>query len=601
DVPWAPVEEAIAEHEVLGDEARAVARAAWLGRRPSLHTRREDIGGADPASVTGAPLAEAERVVLAVHSRGSNADAMLQRVCEMAGHAARLTVVAPQQPDGEGPAALDAALGWIRDGAPGAPVTLIAARDGWMPPEELRARELEVQTLVVSANPSARERVEARELLTGRPVSEGRSGFGNAHASEALPGALPRGQNSPRRPPYGLFAEQLSGTGFVARRHENLRTWLYRIRPSVQHGALSPLDHPRFGAGFVGRAPEPDLAGWSPLKLPEEPTDFVDGLVTLGGAGDPTLRRGYAVHLYATNRSMEHRAFYDADGDLLLLPQLGGLTLLTELGVLELEPGQLAVVPRGLKLSVLLHGEHARGYVAETFGRHFELPERGPIGANGLADERHFVAPSAWYEDRLDPGYRITAKLGGRLYEAVQDRSPYDVVAWHGSYAPYVYDIARFSPVGNTRVDHGDPSVYTVLTAPMDEQGSHTLDLVVFPPRWDPTEGTFRPPYFHRNVTNEINGIIRHPGSDRGPFRAGMVFITPPMTAHGVTARAVDHALSMDDETADRPARGSGASLWFQFETALPMSLTPWAEQTEARIAGWRDIWGVHRARFQSG
>jgi homogentisate 1,2-dioxygenase len=214
----------------------------------------------------------------------------------------------------------------------------------------------------------------------------------------------------------------------------------------------------------------------------------VDGLKTLGGAGSASLRRGYAVHLYTANRSMEDRAFTSADGDLLILPELGALTLLTELGALDVRPGELALVPRGIRFSVLLRDAVARGTVAEAFGRHFALPERGVVGSNGLADARHFRAPTPFYEDRLAPGYRITAKYGGVLHEARQDHSPYDVAGWRGSYAPYAYDLSLFSPVGNTRVDHADPSVHTVLGAPLDEPGTATLDLVAFVPRWDPTE-----------------------------------------------------------------------------------------------------------------
>src|SRR5262249_5601453 len=326
---------------------------------------------------------------------------------------------------------------------------------------------------------STRQRLRAREILRGEKAPAGPTGFGNSLASEAIPGALPARQNSPRLPPHGPSAEQVNGTAFTARREDNARTWLYRVRPSSQRRAFAPLAHPRFAAGFEGRAPEANLAGFAPLRLPDaERRDFVDGMVTLGGAGSPSLRRGYAVHRYAADRDMERRAFYDADGDLLLLPELGALTLMTELGPLDVAPGQIALLPRGIAFSVFLHGAVARGYVAETHGRSFRLPERGPIGANGLANARHFRAPAAWYEDKLAPDFRVVGKLGGRLHETSQDHSPFDVVAWHGDHVPFVYDLDDFSPLGAVRFDHPDPSVFTVLSAPMDEPGTNTLDLI---------------------------------------------------------------------------------------------------------------------------
>jgi homogentisate 1,2-dioxygenase len=446
-----------------------------------------------------------------------------------------------------------------------------------------------------------RHRILARQLLSGRAAPASSGGYGNTHESEALPGALPHDRNSPRHGAYGLYAEQVSGTGFVAPRQGNRRTWVYRIRPAAQQGSFVPTAHPTLKSDFATEPPEPNLVGWGPLPFPAAgtPTDFVDGLATVGGAGSPRLRRGFAVHVYAANRGMEERCFSDADGDLLLLPQEGSLTLMTELGVLDLAPGQLAVLPRGLRFSVLLKGATARGYVAEAFGRHFELPERGPVGANGLAEARHFRAPAAWHEDRLALGYRITTKLGGELFEAAQDYSPFDVVAWHGNHCPYVYDLALFSPAGNTRVDHVDPSIHTVLSAPLDEVGTHTLDLVLFPPRWDVTEDTFRPPYFHRNVTTEINGIVRDAATAGSPFVPGGLFLTPSLTPHGVVASSVERFLALDDQHANRPQRSSDASLWFQFESALPFSLSAWARGAGNRIADWHLIWGAYRKHFR--
>ncbi len=441
-----------------------------------------------------------------------------------------------------------------------------------------------------------RQRLHAHEaFLLSSPTAP--TGFGNTLASEAIAGAVPGFQNSPRLHGYGLYAEQINGTGFTAPRTANQRTWLYRVRPSAQRRAYSTFLQPLIASTFDA-APEINLAGLAAIARAEGERDFVDGLVTICGAGSAVSRRGYAIHLYAANRSMEHRAFYTGDGDLLILPFEGPLTVMTELGPLPVGPGSVAVIPRGIVFSVLLHGPHARGYVAEAFGRHFQLPDRGPVGANGLADARHFVAPHAWYEDRLDVDFRVVGKLGGALHEARQDHSPFDVAGWHGNYLPFVYDLDAFSPVGNTRFDHGDPSINTVLSAPLDEPGSHTLDLVTFPARWDATTNTFRPPFFHRNVTSEINGIIREPGAPaHSPFQPGCVFITPSMTAHGPSGRAVERSRNASDVEADKPIALGGNSLWFQFESALSPVLTPWAR--ERALPDWAATWGSHRSYAQ--
>jgi homogentisate 1,2-dioxygenase len=446
--------------------------------------------------------------------------------------------------------------------------------------------------------PSFRARYAARELLRGVAPAEPLGGFGNVHETEALPGALPRSQNSPRHAPYGLYPEQINGTSFVAPRHENQRSWTYRVRPSAQHGEFTPLAHPTLRSDFIGAPPDPDLSGFAPLALPAEATDFVDGLITMGGSGDPRARRGFALHVYALNRGMEQRAFYDADGHLLILPELSALTLLTEFGVLDVLPGMLAVVPRGVRFSVFPHEREARGYVAEGFGRHVTLPERGAVGANGLTDARHFRIPSAFHDVGLALGYRVTAKFGGALYDTSQDHSPYDVAAWHGNYAPFSYDLSLFSPVNNTRFDHGDPSVYTVLSAPLDRDGENCLDLVVFPARWDSTENTFRPPFFHRNVTTEFNGIIREQSSHHPVFRPGGVFITPSMTPHGVVAEAVERAFAADDEHENRPHRSSDRALWFQFETTLPLSLSAWARTAPNRVPHFGRLFRAYRTHF---
>ncbi len=439
------------------------------------------------------------------------------------------------------------------------------------------------------------QRLRGRAVLTGDAPSLGATGFDNAITSEAFEGAVPALQNSPRLDPHGLYAEQINGTGFTAPRSENHRTWVYRVRPSAQRRAFHGFVQPRITGTFDG-VPEINLCGFAPLPMPTDERDFVDGLTTVCGAGAASVRRGYAFHVYAANRSMDRRAFYNADGELLILPEAGALTVMTELGPLEVRPGHVAIIPRGIVFSVLLHDRTARGYVGEAFGRRFRLPDRGPIGANGLADPRHFRAPAAWFEDRLAPGFEIIGKLGGALHVATQDHSPFDVAGWHGNHVPFVYDLSAFSPSGNVRFDHGDPSVHTVLSSPLDEHGSHTLDLVTFPPRWDASTGTFRPPFFHRNVTAEINGIIHESPPPGSPFQPGATFITPPLTAHGVSARAVEHSRSLDDAAADRPIQLGVHSLWFQLESALAPVLTPWG--VAHRLPDWAATWGSHPGQF---
>jgi homogentisate 1,2-dioxygenase len=403
---------------------------------------------------------------------------------------------------------------------------------------------------------------------------EYQSGFGNTFSTEAEEGALPRTQNTPRKTPYGLFPEQINGTCFTVPAAHNRRTWMYRIRPSVGESPYEAKAHPGIDLSYLDARPQPNLLGWKPVPLDAE-GDFVDGLTLVGGAGDPAELRGMAAYVYAANQDMKDRSFHSADGDLLILPDTGGLTIRTECGVLEVDPGQIAIIPRGIKLAVSRRGaDVVRGYVGETYGRHFELPARGVIGANSLADARHFEAPVASYEDRPNATHRITAKVGGVIYEATRPGSPFDVVAWHGNYTPYRYDLSHFSPVGSVDVDHADPSIFIVLTSPMDHPGENSLDLVIFPPRWDVARHTFRPPFWHRQAATELNGIVTGPTGDR-VFARGGLFLTPPFSGHGVRKETVDRILDLDDDAADAPERISEGSLWMQFETCLPFRVRP--------------------------
>jgi len=367
-----------------------------------------------------------------------------------------------------------------------------------------------------------------------RPVLEYQTGFGNAHSSEAVPGALPIGQNSPQRPPLGLYAEVLSGTAFTAPRAENLSSWLYRLRPSAMHPPFR-----RLASGLVRSGPfhevetPPNRLRWDPLPIGEAPADFIDGLATLAGNGEPAMQAGVAVHIYRANRSMSERCFVDADGELMFVPQLGELVLFTELGKLSVAPGEIAVLPRGLKFRVELLEKQARGYLCENYAAPFRLPELGPIGAQGLAQPRDFLAPIAAFEDKEHP-CQVVSKFMGGLWAADWQHSPLDVVAWHGRYAPYKYDLARFMAINTVSFDHADPSIFTVLTSPSGQAGVANCDFVIFPPRWLVAEQTFRPPWFHRNVMSELMGLVHgvYDAKAEG-FLPGGVSIHNCMSAHG--------------------------------------------------------------------
>ncbi len=359
-------------------------------------------------------------------------------------------------------------------------------------------------------------------------------GFGAHHVTEAVPGALPEGQNSPQRPPFGLYAEQISGTAFTAPRHENRRSWLYRLRPSAGHSAYRPFPQRMLRSGPFDEAPaDPNRLRWNPVPIPDAQQDFLEGLATVAGAGDPAQGQGCAVHLYLANRSMTDRLLYTADGELLIVPQQGRLRLATEFGALELSPGEMGVIPRGVKFRAELLDGAARGYVCENYGAVFRLPELGPIGSNGLANARDFLAPTAAFEDLARP-IEVVQKFQGRLWSTTLDRSPLDVAAWHGTLYPYKYDLGRFNTIGSVSFDHPDPSIFTVLTSPSDMPGVANADFVIFPPRWMVAEHTFRPPWFHRNVMSEMMGLVAgvYDAKQNG-FAPGGLSLHNCMSAHG--------------------------------------------------------------------
>jgi homogentisate 1,2-dioxygenase len=414
------------------------------------------------------------------------------------------------------------------------------------------------------------------------------SGFGNEFVSEAVPGALPVGQNAPQQPPLGLYAEQLSGSAFTAPRALNRRTWTYRIRPSVTHRPFSEHPSGLIRGAFDEVPTPPNQLRWNPFPIPSEPTDFVDGLVTLAGSGSPAAQSGVAIHIYAANASMQHRYFYTADGELLIVPQQGRTRIATELGILDVAPGEICVIPRGIKFRVELPEGASRGYVCENCAAPFRLPELGAIGANGLANARDFLAPVAAYED-LDAECRIVAKFLGRLWVAEIDHSPLDVVAWHGNYTPYKYDLARFNCINTVSFDHPDPSIYSVLTSPAN------VDFAIFPPRWLVAEHTFRPPWFHRNLMNEFMGLVfgQYDAKAEG-FLPGGASLHNCMSGHGPDAETYQRA-----STAELKPVYLTDTLAFMFETQLVLRPTRFALESKILQHEYYECWQGLRKQFK--
>jgi homogentisate 1,2-dioxygenase len=421
------------------------------------------------------------------------------------------------------------------------------------------------------------------------------SGFRNSFETESLPGALPIGRNSPQRCAYGLYAEQLSGSPFTAPRGSNERSWLYRIRPSVKHsGRFRKID-----AGLWRSAPchEYDLPisqlRWDPTPMPEEEITFLQGVRTMTTAGDVNTQGGMAAHVYLITKSMVYQHFYNADAEMMFVAQQGNLRFVTEFGRIDIEPGEIAVIPRGVKFRVEIPNGPARGYLCENYGGAFTMPERGPIGANCLANARDFLTPVAAYEDRDTPT-ELYVKWGGSLFVADLPHSPIDVVAWHGNYAPYKYDLRHFAPVGAISFDHPDPSIFTVLTAPSETAGTANIDFVIFPERWAVAENTFRPPWYHMNIMSEFMGLI-YGVYDAKPegFVPGGMSLHNCMLPHGPDRQAFDHASNSEL----KPVKLTG-TLAFMFETRFPQRVTHYAATLATLQDDYADCWKGLEKRF---
>lgn len=441
------------------------------------------------------------------------------------------------------------------------------------------------QELLRSARGAAAEATDASYL----------SGFGNEHATEALPGALPVGRNSPQKLPYGLYAEQVNGSAFTVPRSENQRSWLYRIYPTAAaQGAWARTHNERLDESDEPLETSPERCRWRPWTAEVGEIDFVDGLFRLCQSGGARERRGMSLYVYAANRSMRNRVFSSVDGELIILPQQGSIRVRTEMGNLRVEPGEMVLLPRGIRFSVELQGDACKGFVCENLGMAFRLPERGLIGANGLANARDFLAPVAAYEVD-DTRFESIAKFGGRIWSSTLSRTPFDVVAWHGTYAPFKYDMRRFNAVHSVSYDHTDPSVFTALTSPSGIAGVANVDFAVLPPRWIVANETFRPPYYHRNIMSEIVVSLRGAPESRGTeYHVGSCHVHNAMAPHGP-----------DPEILQKASNAPLAPRWedtlmVMFESFLPYGVPREAAQARDRDTNYESNWDGTPVLFEN-
>jgi homogentisate 1,2-dioxygenase len=424
-------------------------------------------------------------------------------------------------------------------------------------------------------------------------------GFGNDFETESLPGALPQGQNSPQKCNYGLYAEQLSGSPFTAPRGTNERSWLYRIRPSVRHNkrfSAESFEHWKTAPHVVEHGLPLGQLRWNPAPLPNKATDFLSGIRTMTTAGDVYTQVGMAAHIYVVNDDMVDDYFFNADGEMLIAPQHGGIRVMTEMGVMDVESAEICIVPRGMIFKVALADPQAggaRGYICENYGAKFTLPDRGPIGANCLANPRDFKTPVAWYEDKETPCC-LHVKWCGTFHVTEIGHSPLDIVAWHGNYVPYKYDLRTFSPVGAILFDHPDPSIFTVLTAPTEEAGTANVDFVIFPPRWLVAEHTFRPPWYHRNIMSEFMGLIygQYDAKEEG-FVPGGMSLHNMMLPHGPDCTGFEKA----SNTELKPHK-LDQTMAFMFETRFPQQLTQYAADLDTLQDNYLECWAGLERKF---
>ncbi|MES2415432.1 MAG: homogentisate 1,2-dioxygenase [Pseudomonadota bacterium] len=404
-------------------------------------------------------------------------------------------------------------------------------------------------------------------------------GFANHFSTESIVGTLPKGRNSPQKTPHGLYPELISGTAFTAPRDENRRTWMYRRLPSVLTGRYAPYSQTNWTTGASGGiSSSPDPLRWYPFPIAEKPCDFLDGIETIAANGDSSTQIGMGALIYRANRSMEQRAMVNSDGEMLLVPQQGRLVITTEMGILSIAPGEIALIPRGITFKVALPDGPSRGYICENYGAFFRLPELGPIGSNGLANPRDFLAPVAAYEP-VSGSYKLIKKFGGKFWETTVESTPFNVAAWHGNLTPFKYDTKNFMTIGSISFDHPDPSIFTVLTSPSETPGTANCDFVIFPPRWLVMEDTFRPPWYHRNMMSEFMGLVygQYDAKPEG-FKPGGASLHNSFVPHGPDEESFEKATS----TQLAPHKLDG-TLAFMFESRYAFNPNAAALLTKAQ------------------
>lgn len=401
------------------------------------------------------------------------------------------------------------------------------------------------------------------------------SGLGNIFATETKPNLLPGVGNSPQKVAYDFYAEQINGTAFTAPRHKNFKTWMYRSIPSARHGDFKSVSYSNFKSPPYDEVPPtPQQLRWNPIPY-QKKKNFLESINTMCGNGSIKMNLGCSIHLYSCDESMDGDYFSNADGHMIVVPQEGKLLFKTELGLLAVEPNEIIVIPRGIRFQVELIDSKARGYICENYGSLFQLPELGPIGANGLANPSDFLVPVAWNETKNGKLNWIN-KYGGCFWSAPLESSVLNVAAWRGNYYPYKYDLRKFNTIGSISYDHPDPSIFTVLTSPSNEPGTANIDFVIFPPRWLVAENTFRPPYYHRNCMSEFMGLIHgeydaKTSGDEG-FKPGGASLHNRMTGHGPDTITFEKAgaQNLSPQKLDN-------TMAFMFESQFTFDLTPFA------------------------
>lgn len=441
--------------------------------------------------------------------------------------------------------------------------------------------------------PQPKLQPELQGAMNSNPRASYQPGFGNEFATEAVAGALPVGQNSPQRPPLGLVSELVSGTAFVAPRALNRRSYLFRIRPSTNAHPLLPVSFPNFQTPPLAVDPQPGAMRWSTLNDKIAGKDFLDGLLTHCGNGSPRTQNGMAVHIYNASEPMTGRAFVNSDGEMLIIPQTGKLVITTELGIMDIQPGELALIPKGMKMKVDPVSGPAYGFMCENYGLPFVLPDLGLIGSHGLANAIDFETPVAAFEDNEEPT-ELIQKFCGSFWETKLEYSVFDVVAWRGNWAPCKYDMMKFNTMGSISYDHPDPSIFCALTSSSDAVAGGNVDFMILPPRWIVAEHSFRPPGFHRNSVSEFLALVKGAHESRSSnFPPGSISLHNCWTPHGPDTETLEQA-----RTAELQPQRVDDALVFMLETRFPLEMSSAAFESDKRQRDCTNGWAGFTKRF---